>query len=156
MSEARNTGLGETHFPGGIQLMRGGGGETLWGEDPEDASEMEDEDRQARIKRLEDELAALKQPRKKQKAGVQRTRPETPLEELRGIAGGRASNRRYPGEQPKRRDLEAWEAVKIINHLKEERPKFETETAFWKAMQQKYKPRTKHLETLMGKEEVFK
>ena len=53
--------------------------------------------------------------------------------------------------------MEAWEAMKMINHLKEERPKFETERAYWKAMQQKYKPRTKqHLETLMRKEEVFK
>ena len=162
MAEARNTALGETHFSGGIQLMRGGG-KSEAGEEQEQSlsgpptdTEEQEAEIQARIQQLEEELAALRQPKRQKTAGVQRTGPETPLEELRGVAGGRKSNRRYPGEQPKRQDLEAWEAMKMINFMKEQRPNFEDETTYWRAMIQKYKPRSKKsLQTIISKEEVF-
>ena len=83
-----------------------------------------------------------------------------PLEDRRGSFNRRdASNRRYPGQAPKRFDIPAFEAIQIIDYLKHQREHggYEDACAYWKAMCRRYDTWTRQrLQGLLDKEDFYR
>jgi len=69
-------------------------------------------------------------------------RPRLPDDELRGVHGGLKSNRRAPGQKPRRLDRPASVKLQMAKHMKEARSQFpadaEGEREYWKKMVSDY------------------
>ncbi len=84
--------------------------------------------------------------------------PRKDPQEKRGIYGtqGDKRNERAPGQEPRKKELNSWEGLKMISYMREQRKEFTDEDAYWRKMCQRYRPRRRReLEDIIEKEEVF-
>ena len=92
------------------------------------------------------------------KAGVLGGRPRhAAVEDLRGIANGvDRSNRLYPGQDRRRHDVDAVEALRICEFLQQQVPRYSSEDDYWRAMVLRFRPRSKvQLQSLLSRKHVF-
>ena len=83
-------------------------------------------------------------------------RPNTPSWDLRGVRGGDMSNNRYPGQEPRRSDVQPWQGLSICQFLKAQRDHYAHEKEYWRAMCARYRPMTREvLKGILRKEKLF-
>ena len=61
-------------------------------------------------------------------------RPRVLFEDLRGAAGGRTSNRRQSFEKPQKYELTLQAKNAMSEHMRVQRPNYQDERSFWRAM----------------------
>ncbi len=90
-------------------------------------------------------------------AGQRGGRPPEPLQDRRGASNSPdGSNRLYPGQARRKKELTLSEGLSICKFLNSKKEAFASEDAYWSAMLIRYRPMTKQaLQTILSKEEFY-